>query len=207
MWWRKICSLLFTVNSSTVSTRLEWMWIEPSPILTLRAWSSMSVGWDQGRAPTCSRFAQVLLPISSCVISEGIVPYPLSRLPLWSFNLCRFWSRTTLVWKTEPSWSQCVTWDPRFLSTVLVSSRLTLHHLETGRYLVRFVACLDHQDVSLSDISIIVRQGCNLLFSLLWAYFKSASFFSSLNASTQHGLLHRGSGWISRSPWDVWVGS
>lgn len=130
MWWRKTYSVLFTVNSSTVSMRLEWMWTRPSPILILRALSSMSVVWDQGRAPTCSRHAVINVPSHIWKYSA------LSAYSLTGLYLCRFWSRTTLVLKTEPSWSQCVTWDPKFLSTVLVSSRSTLHRLGTGWYLV-----------------------------------------------------------------------
>lgn len=61
MWWRKTCSLLFTVNSSTVWTRSEWTWTRLSLTLILRAWSSMSVAWDRGRVPTCLR--QILLNV------------------------------------------------------------------------------------------------------------------------------------------------
>lgn len=139
MWWRKTYSVLFTVNSSTVSMRLEWMWTRLSPILILRVWSSMSVVWDQGRAPTCSRHAVTNI---SCHIWKYSTQ---SAYPVTFLYLCRFWSRTTLVLKTEPSWSQCVIWDPKFLSTVLVLSRSTLHRLETGWYFVGFfLTCSDY---------------------------------------------------------------
>lgn len=171
------------------------MWTEPSHTLILRALFSMCVVWDQGRVHIFSRYTFLLLICKAYVqdIIDNIINH-------CDFILCRFWSRTILVWKTEHSSSQCVTWDPRFLSTVLVSSKLTRLRLGTGwNFVLKFS---DHFDIS-------QRAGC----AHVWVYyasvnyFKSASVFHSLKLSWQYGLLHWGPGWLSCPPWDIRVGS
>lgn len=66
--------------------------------------------------------------------SASVALPPPSTAPLNAFCLHRFSSRTTHGWKTEPSWSPCVTWGPRFSSTVPASLRLTQPRLVTGEF-------------------------------------------------------------------------